>query len=81
MQKFHGLKILKSQSLKAKFLLRHNAMMPVYHSQTSLIVQWVKNLPEMQETWVQSLGWDNPLEMEMAAHSRIFTRDSHGQRT
>ena len=28
----------------------------------SLIAQWVKNLPEMQETLVQSLGWEDPLE-------------------
>ena len=29
----------------------------------------VKNLPAVQETWVQSLGWDDPLEKEIAAHS------------
>ena len=29
----------------------------------------VKNLPVMQETWVQSLGWEDPLEEEMATHS------------
>ena len=32
----------------------------------------VKNLSAMQETWVQSLGWDDPLENEMAAHSSIL---------
>ena len=32
----------------------------------SLVVQMVQNLPVMQETWVQSLGWENPLEKEMA---------------
>ena len=31
-----------------------------------------KNLPAMQETWVQPLGWENPLEMEMATHSSIL---------
>ena len=31
----------------------------------------LKNLPEMQETWVWSLGWDDPLEKEMATHSSI----------
>ena len=31
----------------------------------------VKNLPAMQETWVQSLGQEDPLEKEMATHSRI----------
>ena len=33
---------------------------------TSLVAQLVKNLPAMQETQVQSLGWEDPLEMEMA---------------
>jgi len=33
------------------------------------VVQAVKNPPAMQETWVQSLGWENPLEKEMAMHS------------
>ena len=31
-----------------------------------------KNLPAMQETWVQSLGWEDPLEKEMATHSSIL---------
>ena len=34
--------------------------------------QTVKNLPAMQETWVQSLGWDDPLEKGMATHSSIL---------
>ena len=37
----------------------------------SLIAQWVQNLPPVQETWIQSLGWEDPLEMEMATHSSI----------
>ena len=32
----------------------------------------VKNPPAMRETWVQSLGWENPLEKEMATHSSIL---------
>ena len=32
----------------------------------------VKNLPTMQETWVQSLGWEDPLEKGMATHSNIL---------
>ena len=32
----------------------------------------VKNLPAIQETWVQSLGWEDPLEKEMATHSSIL---------
>ena len=36
---------------------------------TSLVAQTVKHLSTMQETWVQSLGWEDPLEKEMAIHS------------
>ena len=35
----------------------------------SLVAQTVKHLPAMRETWVQSLGWEDPLEKEMATHS------------
>ena len=35
----------------------------------SLVAQIVKNLPAMQETWVQSLGWEDPLKEGMATHS------------
>ena len=38
----------------------------------SLIAQSVKNLPVMQETWVQFLRWEDPLEKEMAIHSSIL---------
>ena len=38
----------------------------------SLIAQLVKNLPAMQETWVRFLGWEDPLEKEMATHSSIL---------
>ena len=31
----------------------------------------VKNLPAMQQTWVRSLGWEDPLEEEMATHSSV----------
>ena len=37
----------------------------------SPVAQMVKNLPAVQETWVWSLGWEDPLEKEMAAHSSI----------
>ena len=37
----------------------------------SLVAQLVKNLPAMQETWVQFLGWEDTLEKEMATHSSI----------
>ena len=35
----------------------------------SLVAQMVKHLPAMWGTWVQSLGWEDPLEKEMATHS------------
>ena len=38
----------------------------------SLVAQTVKRLSAMQETWVRSLGWEDPLEKEMAAHSSIL---------
>ena len=38
----------------------------------SLVAQMVKRLPAMQETRVQSLGWDDLLEKEMATHSSIL---------
>ena len=40
----------------------------------------VKTLPAMQETQVQSLGWDDPLKKEMATHSSILPEKSYGQR-
>ena len=41
----------------------------------------VKNPPAMQETWVQSLGWENPLKEGMATHSSILAWRATGQRT
>ena len=40
--------------------------------EASLVAQTVKNLPAMWETWVQSLGWEDPLKEGMATHSRIL---------
>ena len=39
---------------------------------SSLVAQMVKNLPAMWETWVRSLGQEDPLEKEMATHSSIL---------
>ena len=38
----------------------------------SLVAQLVKNLPAMKETWVWSLGWEDPLEKQKATHSSIL---------
>ena len=38
----------------------------------SLVAQRLKHLPAVQETWIQSLGWEDPLEKEMATHFSIL---------
>ena len=45
---------------------------PLQCSWASLVAQLVKNSPAMQETWVQSLGWEDPLEKGKATHSSIL---------
>ena len=45
------------------------------------MAQMVKNPPAMQETWVQSLGGEGPLEEGMAPHSVFLPGESHGQRS
>ena len=44
----------------------------MYIYRASLVAQMVKHLPAMKETWVQSLGREDPLEKEIAAHSSIL---------
>ena len=41
---------------------------------SSLVTQMVMKLPAMQETWVRSLGWEDPLEEGMATHSSMLAR-------
>ena len=45
---------------------------PLQYSWVSLVTQTVKNLSAMRETWVPSLGWEDPLEEGMATHSSIL---------
>ena len=45
---------------------------PLQYSWPSLVAQLVKNLPAMWETWVRSLGWEDPLEKGKAIHSSIL---------
>ena len=47
------------------------AQYPWYRA--SLVAQLVKNLPAMQEAWIRSLGWEDPLEKEKATHCSILT--------
>ena len=46
----------------------------------SLVAWMVKNPPAMRETWVQALGWEDPLEEGMATHSSMLDGESHRQR-
>ena len=45
------------------------SLVKLYNDKTSLVAQTVKHLPTMWETWVRSLGREDPLEKEMATHS------------
>ena len=55
-------------SMTLKIFLRRASS----HSRASLVAQMVKSLPSLQETQVQSLGWEDPLEKEMATLSSIL---------
>ena len=46
--------------------------LPLQYSWASLVAPVVKNLPAMQETWVRSLSWEDPLEKGKATHSSIL---------
>ena len=47
----------------------------------SLVVQMVKNLPAKQESWVRSLGWEDPMEKEIATILVFLPGEFHGQRS
>ena len=47
----------------------------------SLVAEMIKNLPAMQETWVRSLSWEDPLEEGMATHCSILAWRIPGQRS
>ena len=51
------------------------------HFLASLVAQMVKNLPAMQETWVQCLGQEDPLEQGKATHCSILDWEIHRQRS
>ena len=46
---------------------------PLQYPWASLVTQTIKNSPGMWETWVRSLGWEDPLEEGMATHSSILS--------
>ena len=55
--------------------------MNVFAYGASQVDQTVRNPPAMWDTWVQSLGQEDPLEKEMAAHSSTLDWKSHGQKS
>ena len=58
----------------------HSFDIKLLSGEASLVAQTVKNLPAMQETQVQSLGWEDPLEKGMATAPVFLSGESHGQR-
>ena len=63
---------LKTLFLEPSDQLSFKLASPGISGGASLVVQRVKNLPAMQETWVWSLGWEDALEKEMATHCSIL---------
>ena len=61
-----------SQPQKDKYCMITLLWGPLEQLRASLVVRLVKNPPEMWETWVQSLGWEDPLEEGMATQSNIL---------
>ena len=53
----------------------------IYIQWASLVAQMIKNWPTKQETQVQFLGQEDPLEKRMATHSKCLTGEFHGQRS
>ena len=53
-------------------LKRTHIVLQPFINGASLVAQMVKNLPAMKETWVRSLGWEDPLEKGVATHSGIL---------
>ena len=62
----------KTLKIYKEYLLKSRYFQYPKRQRTSLGAQLVKNLPAMQKSWVQSLGWEDPLEKGMAIHSTIL---------
>ena len=73
----HHLRILNSRPGSHQLVFLTST---VGDSGVSLVAQMVKNLPSMQETWLQSLGQEDPVEKEMATTAVFLPGQSHGQR-
>ena len=64
-------------------MLSHGEFRSCYQDiiRASLVYQAIKNLPVMKETWVQSLGWEDPMERGIVTHSVLLPEKFHGQRS
>ena len=51
---------------------------PLQYSWASCVAQLVKNLPAMRETWIRSLGWEDPLAKEKVTYTSIWSGEFHG---
>ena len=76
---FHVLAILNSAVMNTGGHVSFSIMVTSEYVPSSgllghMLAQMVKNLPAMQETWVRSLGWEDPLEEGMATHFSILAR-------
>ena len=58
--------------LSQEDLLEKGLIHPLLYSWASLVAQLAKNPPAMRESWVRSVGWEEPLEKEKATHSSIL---------
>ena len=63
---------MASAELVAFLFLFFNLYWSITTLWVSLVAQLVRNLPAVQETWVRSLGWEDPLERGTATHSSIL---------
>ena len=69
---FHVLAIVNSGAVNIEVHISFQITVFSRFMGASFVVQLVKNLPAVQETWVPSLGWEDPLEKGMATHSSIL---------
>ena len=69
-----SLRVIPGYQPWAPYLMHQTWIGDLFHIWwwTALVAQRLKRLPTMRETWVRSLGWEDPLEKEMATHSSIL---------
>ena len=69
---FHVLAIVNSGAVNIEVHVSFQIIVFSRFMGASFVAQLVKNLPAVQETWVPSLGWEDPLEKGMATHSSFL---------